>query len=201
MGVSSTCWMKRRKTLTGKDTTPLILDMEQVLNYLIENGKGWIANQREINYPISLPLSQQEKEQLQPHFSLDTLDSVRVRTVSQINNPDFYSVFEQAGQQIPLDFRQMAGITFIDTILLVESKIPASGWVSLLFHECVHVCQYKMLGVEKFVEQYVKGWAQNGFEYLNIPLEHDAYALQSQFDLSPSTPINVEELTENKWKY
>ncbi|MHA2039870.1 MAG: hypothetical protein ACW98X_25935 [Promethearchaeota archaeon] len=24
MGVSSTCWMKRRITLTGKDTTPLI---------------------------------------------------------------------------------------------------------------------------------------------------------------------------------
>jgi hypothetical protein len=25
MGVSSTCWMKRRKTLAGKDTTPLTL--------------------------------------------------------------------------------------------------------------------------------------------------------------------------------
>ncbi len=177
------------------------LDMEQVLNYLIENGKGWIANQRDINHPISLQLSQQEKEHLKLHFSLDTLDSVRVRTVHQINNPDFYSVFEQAGQQIPLDFRQMAGITFIDTILVVESKIPAGGWISLLFHECVHVCQYKTLGVEKFVEQYVNGWAQNGFEYLNIPLEQDAYALQSRFESSPSTPINVEELTENKWKY
>jgi hypothetical protein len=29
----------------------------------------------------------------------------------------------------------------------------------------VHVVQYDLLGVDEFMDQYVTGWAQNGFDY------------------------------------
>ena len=46
----------------------------------------------------------------------------------------------------------MAGITFVNTILLSEAMLPSANLSPLLFHECVHVCQYDVLGVDAFVE-------------------------------------------------
>lgn len=175
--------------------------MEQQLNFLIEHGRIWIISQREANRKLSIPLSQKEKEQLQPFFQPETLDSVRVRKVLQINNPDFYEDFEKSGQPIPLDFREMEGITFINTVLIAEPKIISSNWRPLLFHECVHVCQYKLLGVEKFVEEYVNGWASNDYTYENIPLEEQAYGLESKFKENPHGPFNVESIVKNRWKH
>jgi hypothetical protein len=166
--------------------------MERLLNFLIHNGKSWIIEERETNRRTAVALSKEEKVHLQPHFKPETLDSVRVRRVGQIKNPDFYSVFLQAGQQIPLDFAQMVGITFIDTIVIAESKVSVPNWIPLIFHECVHVFQYQHLGVAKFVEEYVMGWARNGFDYYKIPLEQQAYQLQSQFITAPQVPLDVE---------
>lgn len=86
----------------------------------------------------------------------------------------------------------MAGITFVNTILLSEAMLPSANLSPLLFHECVHVCQYDVLGVDAFVEAYVSGWSANGFDYYAIPLERDAYALQSAFELSRTAPLDVE---------
>jgi hypothetical protein len=158
-----------------------------------------VASQREANRGNAIPLSQTEKELLQPHFRPETLDSVRVRRVPQINNPDFYSIFEQAGQQIPMDFREMAGITFIDTILVAEPRVSLTEWISLLFHECVHVCQYQLLGTGLFIEQYVNGWALGGFDYYKIPLEQQAYQLQSQFDATARVSLDVELSVKRMW--
>lgn len=173
--------------------------MQGLLEFLMENGKIWVVSQREASRGIAIPLSQAEKEVLQPHFGCETLDSVRVLRVPQINNPDFYSILEQAGQQVPLDFREMAGITFIDTILVAEPKVSATEWISLLFHECVHVCQYQLLGVELFVEQYLNGWARGGFDYYNIPLEQQAYQLQSEFDAATGVSLDVELSVRRTW--
>ncbi len=167
--------------------------MEQLINFLIENGRSWVISQRDSNRGSAEPLSRLEIDQLGVHFQPGTLDRVRVRKVSQIENPGFYSALEQADQSIPLDFRQMAGITFVDTLLVAEPKVPNERWIPLLFHECVHVCQYHVLGVNIFVREYVNGWAQNGFDYNQIPLERDAYELQRAFEASPHRNLNIEE--------
>jgi hypothetical protein len=175
--------------------------MQGLLEFLIQNGKIWVVNQREGNRNIAAPLSQVEKEILLCHFRTETLDSVRVRRVPQINNPDFYAILEQTAQQMLLDFRQMAGITFVDTILVAEPKVSPQEWIPLLFHECVHICQYRLLGAELFVERYVNGWVLAGFDYYNIPLEQQAYQLQSQFEAAPGVSLNVENLVESRWGY
>ncbi len=48
-------------------------------------------------------------------------------------------VEETDGQ--PLDFSQMTGITFNDTVVLSDAYFEETDLVLLLFHECVHLAQ------------------------------------------------------------
>ena len=69
----------------------------------------------------------------------------------------------------------MAAITFCDVVVSHE---PFSD--GLLFHELVHVEQYRQLGVQRFSEFYVRGFL-NGGSYEAIPVEVNAYALEDRF--------------------
>jgi hypothetical protein len=114
---------------------------------------------------------------LSPFFGANTLSRIRLVLLSKISNPPFYSLLAARGVPIPLDFTQMAGITFVDTVLVSQAKADFSdtGLKNLLFHEAVHVVQYEHLGLDQFMDEYVKGWAANAFDYRNIPLERQAY--------------------------
>lgn len=109
-----------------------------------------------------------------PHFAAATLDAARLVRVPIIENPDFYSRLER----VPMDLRRSAAITYGDTILISGRYVPIAPPPSLVFHELVHVVQYSILGIPEFAHRYVMGWAENGFEYLRIPLEAQAYALE-----------------------
>ena len=61
---------------------------------------------------------------------------------------------------------------------------------ALMFHELVHVVQYRELGVKKFSELYVRGFLDTG-EYLSIPLERVAYHLEGLFRTRPDLPIDI----------
>jgi hypothetical protein len=121
----------------------------------------------------------------------------------------FFSFFQERGAELretsaadapasqgipaPFDLTQMAGITFLDTVLISRTKVDLSeaGLTSLLFHGAVHVVQYEHLGLDRFMHEYVMGWAANGFEYRNIPLEPQAYALQDRFVENPSAMFSI----------
>jgi hypothetical protein len=139
------------------------------------------------------PLPSPIRALLSPFFPGDALSRMRIVLVPRIENPAFFSTLAGQGIAAPLDFREMAGITFVDTILVSQEKADLSdaGFVSLLFHEAVHVVQYQHLGLERFMHEYVIGWAQSGFSYPDIPLERQAYALQDRFRASPSTGFSV----------
>ena len=154
--------------------------------YLISEGARWVATQRDHHRPWGRALSERERSSLAPYYSASILEAVVVREVPLIENPDFYQTLSASGQPIPLDFSQMAGITFVDTIAIAAQRIQPGweAWLSLLFHECVHVCQYHLLGLDHFIEEYVHGWELKGFDYYAIPLEVQAYRLQSAFEES-----------------
>jgi hypothetical protein len=132
---------------------------------------------------------------LSPFFGTETLSRVRVFVLPHIPNPPFYSLLASQGIPTPLDFTEMAGLTFLDTVLISQSKADFSEarLSSLLFHEAVHVVQYEHLGLDRFMNDYVTGWAANSFEYRNIPLEQQAYSLQDRFDENPSAIFSVHE--------
>jgi len=62
----------------------------------------------------------------------------------------------------------------------------------LLFHELVHVEQYRQLGVPRFSELYVRGFLTGG-GYEGIPLERNAYALGARFEANLQERFSVSD--------
>jgi len=81
----------------------------------------------------------------------------------------------------------MAAITFYD--IVVSHDVFSNG---LLFHELVHVEQYRQLGLSRFSELYVGGFLKGG-SYEAIPLEVNAYTLEGRFEANPAQHFSVAE--------
>jgi hypothetical protein len=165
---------------------------DELVRFLLDRAPGWVETQREAFQPTSVPISEEDRSILRHYFGHAVLQASRLAWVDEIPNPDFYAALERAGEERPLDFGLMTAITFVDTIVISRSQFegPAT-WRPLLFHELVHVVQYRVLGRDRFVRQYIEGWARNGFFYESIPLERMAYELQGRFDLA-STRFSAE---------
>jgi hypothetical protein len=172
---------------------------DQLISFLKKEGRSWIVTQRDVHLEKSNELDSRTRLAIGSFFESDTVNTAHICEVSQIENPPFYSDLEEQGVSIPLDFRDMAGITFIDTILIAPSKFDEKNRISLVFHECVHVAQYRYLGLESFVHEYVAGWAGNSFDYYKIPLEVQAYQLQHLFESVPHNVFSVEREVVQKW--
>ncbi len=151
--------------------------MNPLLEVLRVNGAAWVRSQRDALRGRALPLPRSIRPKLDRYFAEPVLEAVRVSETPEIANPTFYA---QLGW-IPLDFRDMEGISFDNVILLKSVPRTEPQLASLLFHELVHVVQYSILGIDAFMDAYVLGWAAAGCDYFRIPLEMNAYELQGRF--------------------
>jgi hypothetical protein len=159
---------------------------------MIQRGGLWIRGERERHNASGRPLTQTEVLALSGFFESSLLASIRIVTVPEIANPDFYAELAALGAPMPLDLRRMAGITYDDTILVSQHHaVPPPAWMGLLFHEAVHVAQYSLLGIDDFLRRYVTGWARSGLDYYKIPLEQDAYQLGARFEAAPESGFPV----------
>ena len=149
----------------------------------------YIQTQREkfLNRGINLPAGL--RVQVNPFFRMDVLDAARIVVLEKekVSNPDFFPMLEELGLANLPDFGGTAAITFNDVIVSHETMTPP-----LLFHELVHVEQYRQLGVEGFAELYVKGFLEGG-SYEAIPLEMNAYGLEAKFRKTPHRGFSVEQ--------
>jgi hypothetical protein len=171
------------------------MDMNQLIAQLIGLGSQWVAHQRTAFRPLGQELSANQLAEFVRYFHRTLLTKVRIVTVPAIENPAFLEqyrpIFAQASAPV-LDFSRMWGITFVDTVLIVEDAIR-DNLDSLVFHELVHVVQYDILGLDKFVELFITGWVNQGFNYAAIPLEMDAYELQYKYEGDPEVGFDVQE--------
>ncbi|HMI51415.1 MAG TPA: hypothetical protein VK525_07885 [Candidatus Saccharimonadales bacterium] len=134
-------------------------------------------------------LTPDQKSAMKHFFREDLLESVRTLTLSgeRIENPGFYTMLRMFGFKNLPDFAQMAAVTFHQVIV---SHQPLSS--ELLFHELVHVEQYRQLGtVRSFANLYVQGFLAGG-GYDAIPLEVNAYSLGARFESDSGSPFSVE---------
>jgi len=122
-------------------------------------------------------------------FLPELLDVARVLVSHRVRveNPLFYRLLAGMGFSNLPDFSQMAAITFCDVVV---SHVLLTG--GLLFHELVHVEQYRQLGIPRFSELYVRGLLASG-SYDGIPLEVNAYALGRRFEGNPRQQFSVAE--------
>ena len=123
------------------------------------------------------PLSHALRDELGGYFA--TADLERTRIVENVHlpipNPPGYAALRRwTGLALP-DPAEVAAITFDDVIL---ARRPV--WDSLLFHEMVHVTQFRLMGVQQFSESYVRGFLDT-LSYEAIPLEACAFELEALY--------------------
>jgi hypothetical protein len=149
---------------------------------------GYISAQRGKYAPRAIPLSSQQRAPLEPFFAREVLDNVRVLVLEgeRVANPGFYPMLRSLGFKNLPDQSGMGAITFSDVVVSHE---PFSS--ELLFHELVHVEQYRQLGIPRFSELYVRGFL-NGGSYEAIPLEVNAYSLEDRFRRDPRSTFSVQ---------
>jgi len=147
---------------------------------------GYITAQREKALPLAVPLSPAQRASMEGFFLPQVLDArLLVLTESRVENPPFYVPLRRMGFTNLPSFSTMAAVTFCDVVV---SHQPFTD--DLLFHELVHVEQYRQLGIPRFAELYVRGFLSGG-GYDGIPLEINAYELGGRFERSPQTRFSV----------
>ncbi len=90
------------------------------------------------------------------------------------------------------DWDRVWAVAWVDTIVLADSHAGPRLGPPSVFHELVHVVQYRRLGVEGFLGRYLSEWAAGGFRYGAIGLERDAFELERRFVVEPGRPFAVE---------
>lgn len=147
---------------------------------ILWTARAWVRNRRARYHPAGECLSPADIDLLTPFHDAELLAGVRVC-------------------RVPLHLGRIAGITYGDTILIVPDA-PRNGrpWEQLLFHEMVHVVQYDVLGIDGFIDRYLRGWAAGGCRYRAIPLEEDAYAIEAMFTAGRRRPFSVREEVERR---
>ena len=147
----------------------------------------YISTQREKYAPRAIPLSAQQKAAMNGFFTPQLLDNTRLRVLQgeRVPNPDFYPMLKGLGFNNLPDQSMMTAITFSGVVVSHE---PFSN--GLLFHELVHVEQYRQLDIPRFSQLYVSGFLAGG-SYEAIPLEVNTYTLEGRFEQNPAQQFSV----------
>ena len=185
--------------MTGNRLESARLSPDQVA-HISQLVAEYISTQRERYGTRAAPLTLKQAGATSPFFTPELLVSTRVLVLrsERLSNPDFYPTVRKLGFENLPDQRTMAAITFCDVVVSHETFTD-----HLLFHELVHVEQYKQLGIERFAELYVRGFLEGG-SYEAIPLEINAYTLEDRFRRQPHRVFSVREevrswLSDNKF--
>ena len=164
------------------------------LGFLIREARAWVKGERARHRPDGQPLTEDEKRRLAAFFPDDVITNVRVAVVNGLENPGFFSAYEELDKPFPLDVSSAVGMALGDTILIARSHggVGTEARLSVLFHELVHVTQYRLHGIDGQLERYVKALAGSGFRYRANPYEDQAFDLQGRFDRDPERVFSVE---------
>jgi hypothetical protein len=122
-------------------------------------------------------------------FSPQLLEGTRLLVLQgeRVANPDFYPMLRSLGFKNLPDQSTMGAITFSDVVVSRETFTDG-----LLFHELVHVEQYRQLRIPRFSDLYVRGFLKGG-SYEAIPLEVNAYSLGGRFESDPQRVFSVDD--------
>jgi hypothetical protein len=149
----------------------------------------YIRSQQVRHAPLAMPLSREQKDTMAGFFLPQLIDDTRLLVLpsERVANPEFYPMLRNLGFNNLPDQSTMAAITFSNTVV---SHVAFTA--GLLFHELVHVEQYRQLGIPRFAELYVLGFV-NGGSYQAIPLEVNAYALGGRYENNHDQHFSVAE--------
>ena len=165
---------------------------------LVTEAVSWFTQMREHYRPLATSLGEPQKTKMRPFFPTELLERVRVADLSKTGEhlpyPPFYSRVKAGGLRDVPDAAHMSFIPFIDILAFAQEPTDRP-----LFHALVQVTQFTILGVERFMELYVRGLSKRGRFFL-ISLEDHAYHLDTRFTTDPSDIFSVDEEVQ-QWAY
>lgn len=158
------------------------------LSAVIAGVVAFVREGRERFAPFAEPLSVAQCGTMQPFFATEVLARARIVPPERadLENPDFFYRGRKRGFSRMPDFAHLAEVTFDDTMLF-----HAAITDRLLFHALVHVVQYGVLGVEDYVELYLRNFIRTGLHVV-VPFEVHAYELDERFARAPLKDFSVE---------
>jgi len=153
--------------------------------YVLPKAKEWINNTLNYYKPQLKPLNAFGFSRIPEYFSKEALNAAKVVIVDRVPNMPLYSEW---GIVELKDFenREYQGENYIDTIFIQSGHLSEH----LLFHELVHLIQWRQMGIEKFLIAY--GLEQIKCGYPKGPLEGMAYGFEEAFKQT-SQPFQVED--------
>ena len=163
---------------------------------MVSGVAAYLGGERTLYLRHSETLTAELRGILEPYFSAQLLDKVKTVTLheARIPPPPFYAEALQMTHRRFPDFVHMASVTYVDVIVFHDKIEPRT-----LFHGTVHAAQIDILGFERYVDLYVRGFVKN-LSWLAIPLEDQAYKLDARFAEGPSAPFSVEEEIRQWWQ-
>jgi hypothetical protein len=150
---------------------------------------AYLQEQRERYFYSASPLSQRQNAVMSPYFSAALLERVRIVELigHRLPNPPFYAEAVEFGFFNLPQIAHMASVTFLDAIVFNEKVTERS-----LFHALVHAVQFQILGLERYVNLFVRSFVNTKFHF-SVPLEAHAFSLESRFFGQPADRFSVED--------
>jgi len=154
---------------------------------MISRVATYLRQERGLYSPASEPLTLGWRTAVQPYFSKILLENVRAVILkgARIPPPPFYSEAMAFSAGSFPDFVHLASVTSLDIIVFHDEIAPRT-----LFHGLVHATQMALLGVDRYSDLYVRGFVKSR-SWIAIPLEAQAYQLDTRFAMCPTAPFSV----------
>jgi len=149
----------------------------------------YFRQEREVYFRASEPLAPEWRTSVQPYFSKSVLESARTVVLkgARIPPPPFYSeAIALSGGNFP-DFVHLASVTYLDIVVFHDEIV-----LRTLFHGLVHAAQMALLGFDRYTDLYVRGFVKTR-SWIAIPLETQAFQLDTRFAMSPTGVFSVED--------
>ena len=162
---------------------------EEKVVVAIDGVCRYLQEQRREYRPQGAPLSEGQHLTLKPFFSLDLLAEIRIVELQnqRIPNPPFYAEARALGFTNLPELAHMASLTFEDVVVF-----PSDITDRRLFHALVHAVQFKILGLKRYTELFVRSFLRT-HAHVSVPLEMHAFSLESKFAENPDEPFSVED--------
>ena len=168
---------------------PTIHVTEERVREAIARVAAYFRDRRDAYFPSAAPLAGEQRALMAPYFSADLLDRVRTLLLegARIPNPPFYDEYRAMGFVNLPEVTHMHSVTFADVVVFNEKVTERS-----LFHGLVHAAQFNVLGLERFAEIFVRNFVNTKLHF-SVPLEAQAFALESKFAGAPGSRFSVED--------
>ena len=185
--------MQGAETRSGVPLDPAEVT-EARISGMVSGVMAYLRQERDLYSRASEPLDPVWRAAVQAYFSEPLLGSIRTVTLKEarIPPPPFYSEAMALSSGNFPDFVHLASFTYLDTIVFHDEIA-----LRTLFHGLVHAVQMAVLGLDRYTDLYVRGFV-NCRSWIAIPLEAQAYQLDTRFAMSPAASFSVEEEVKSR---